>query len=98
MRMYDRHMNNDFWNQQHTNGYKYSQNNEAPRSGSLLRDYRQQHQQQEQGFQPHSPLSTPSQTQGPPAYSPLPGEPYGNGQQPQQQPWPTPQSWPTGND
>lgn len=91
-------MNNDFWNQQHPKGYKPSQNNEAPRSGSLLRDYRQQHQQKEQGFQQHSPLSTPSETQGPPVYSPLPGEPYGNGQQPQQQQWPTPQSWPTGND
>ncbi|MDQ6643709.1 MAG: transglycosylase domain-containing protein, partial [Chloroflexota bacterium] len=91
-------MNNDFWNQQHPNGYNPSQNNEAPRPGSLLRDFRKQHQQQEQeqGFQQHSPLSTPSQTQGPPAYSPLPGEPYSNGQQPQQQ-WPAPQSWPTGN-
>src|SRR2546421_2214139 len=94
MRMYDIHMNNDFRNQQHPNRNMPSQNHEPPRSGSLLRNYRQQHQQQEQRFQQPAP---PTHTQGPPAYSPLPGEPYSNGRQAQNQQWPAPQSWPTGN-
>src|SRR5947209_16480452 len=88
--MYDIHMSNDFWNQHHLNGEQPSHNNAAPRSGSMLRDYRQQ---QVQGFQQYSPLSTPpTYTQGPPPSSPLPpssGQPHYNGQMPRQQGWPT---------
>src|SRR5438046_5317799 len=86
-------MSNDFWNQQQLNGKLPSQHNGAPRSGSLLRDYRHQQQQQGQGFQQYSPLSTPpTYTQGPPPSSPLPpssGQPHYNGQMPRQQGWPT---------
>src|SRR5256886_9413147 len=92
------HMSNDFWNQQQLNGKLPSQHNGAPRSGSLLRDYRHQQQQQGQGIQQNSPLSTPpTYTQGPPPSSPLPplaGQPHYNGQMPRQQEWPAPQSWP----
>src|SRR2546430_9237181 len=91
-------MSNDFWNQQQLNGKLPSQHNGAPRSGSLLRDYRHQQQQQGQGIQQNSPLSTPpTYTQGPPPSSPLPplaGQPHYNGQMPRQQEWPAPQSWP----
>jgi membrane peptidoglycan carboxypeptidase len=82
-------MSNDFWNQQHLNDQMPAENNGASRSGSLLHDYRQ-NQQQQQEFQQYSPLSTPP-GQGQPPYSPLPPGP------PQQQGWPAPQSWPSGN-
>src|SRR5436189_202630 len=44
-------MGNNYWNQQQ-NGNSPSQDNQAPRSGNLLRDY---HQQQRPGIQQHSP-------------------------------------------
>src|SRR5438132_6894479 len=60
-------MSNDFWNQQQqqngkyppqNNGYSPSQNNGVPRSGSLLRDYRQQGlQQANPSPQYNSPIS-----------------------------------------
>ncbi|HEX6552819.1 MAG TPA: hypothetical protein VF026_08675, partial [Ktedonobacteraceae bacterium] len=94
-------MSNDFWNQQQQNGKLPSQHNGAPRTGSLLRDYRHQQQQQGQGIQQNSPLSTPpTHTQGPPPSSPLPppaGQPHYNGQMPRQQGWPAPQSWSIAN-
>src|SRR5260370_25700296 len=93
--MYDIHMSNDFWNQQQLNGKQPPQNNGAPRSGSLLRDYRQQ---QGQEFPQHSPLSTPpTDTQGPPPSSPLPplsGQLHSNEQIPRQQGWLAQQSLP----
>jgi membrane peptidoglycan carboxypeptidase len=87
-------MSNDFWNQQHFNGQKPLENNGASRSGSLLRDYRQQ-MQQGQEFQQYSPLSPPP-IQGRPPVSPLPtpAQMYNNGQQ---QGWPGPQNWPSAN-
>ena len=87
-------MSNDFWNQQHLNGHKPIENNGAARSGSILRDYRQQ-PQQGQEVQQYAPLSTPpAQGYSPNTPPPAPGQMYNNGQQ---QGWPAPQSWPSAN-
>src|SRR5947209_2807754 len=93
-------MSNNYWNQQ-PNSNNPSQDNPPPRSGSLLRDYRQQQRadiQQESPVQQYSPGSIPPQ--GPPSYlpvSPMPPTPTTSrqGQQPQQNEWPAPQSWPS---
>src|SRR5437763_3448696 len=93
-------MGNNYWNQQ--NGNSPSQDNQAPRSGNLLRDY---HQQQRPGIQQHSPAQQYSPgpmppTQGPPSYSPVSPmpptpTPPRQGQPPEQDGWPSPQSWPS---
>lgn len=83
-------MSNDFWNYQQ-NGNDSSQKNTSLRTGSLLRDYRQQ--QQQQNPQQHSPTLMP-QTPTPPPYSPMPPAPRQE-QAPQQPGWPSPQSWPS---
>src|SRR2546422_2190675 len=87
-------MSNNFWNQQQ-NGNNPSQDNWAPSSGNLLRDYRQQ----QQGTQQYSPPWMPP-TQGPPSYSPISPMPptpatTQQGQLPEQYGWPSPQSWPS---
>ena len=94
-------MSNNYWNQQQ-NGNNPSQDNQAPRSGNLLRDYGQQ---QRPGIQQYSPAQqyspgSMSPTQGPPSYSPVspmpptPTTPR-QGQLPEQNEWPSPQSWPS---
>src|SRR5436305_8682372 len=94
-------MSNNYWNQQE-NGNNPSQDNQAPRSGNLLRDYGQQQRpgiQQYSPAQQYSPGSMPP-TQGPPSYSPVspmpptPTTPR-QGQLPEQNEWPSPQSWPS---
>ncbi len=90
-------MSNNFLNHQQNgnisphNGNASHSPNGSTRTGSLLRDYRQQ---QQQGPQQYSPAPMPP-TQASPSYPPqtLPAQP------PQRQPqgWPSPQSWPTGN-
>src|SRR6266567_1326868 len=92
-------MSNNFWHQQQ-NGNTSSQNNDhatlpsngRTRTGSLLRDYRQQ----QQGPQQHTPtLMAPPQAS--PSYPPQTPQPQLPQRQPQSQAWPSPQSWPTGN-
>src|SRR3981081_4083940 len=91
-------MSNNFWNHQQNgdispqnNGNASHSPNGSTRTGSLLRDYRQQ---QQQGPQQHSPALMPP-TQASPSYPPQipPAQP------PQRQPqgWPSSQRWPTGN-
>src|SRR5690242_2275118 len=98
-------MSNNYWNQQ--NGNRPAENNAANRTSHLLQDPFQQQQQQarQQFVQSPRPVfqESPSYStmpQQPPEYSPLPpvGSEYSTvpqSQPPQQQGWPSAQSWPS---
>src|SRR5215471_12298270 len=72
--------NNTNWNQQPPQNNYPAGNNGRPPAGRSLRDYNQQHRNQQ-----YFPAMPPSQP--PPAYSPMPPNQQPNGYPPRQQGW-----------